>query len=116
MHADDRPPSRANHPRRHRLAEAARYFPPSRAGKAVGPQTLKRWITDGVRARTGGRIRLAAERFPSGWLVTDEAIRGFIDALTSDRLGGLGRPTPACPHAVRTAAEYAGCELAECGI
>lgn len=83
--------SRPDNSARYRLAEVGRQMPPSRNGKPVGPGTVKRWIVVGVLSRKnpdGARIYLEAERFPSGWAVTNEAIRRFIDALTRDRLPG----------------------------
>ena len=76
--------------RRYRLGEASRRFPPSRQERPVGPGALKRWIEVGVKARNGGRIRLGAERLPSGWVVTDEAIRKSVDA-----------PDPGQPRRIR---------------
>ena len=106
-HENPRPEQR----RRYRLGEAARRFDPSREGRPVGPGALKRWIEVGVKARNGGRIRLAAERLPSGWVVTDEAIRQFIDALTLDRLSEPAQDLQ--PRSVPEGGERAGRELAK---
>jgi len=72
-------------PRLRSLSEAADQFPPSRNGRPVHVATLTRWITDGVRGREGEHIRLKAKRLPGRWVVTDEAVAEFIDALTKDR-------------------------------
>ena len=67
------------------LAEAAGQFPPFRNGRPVQVATLTRWITDGVRGRDGGPIKLRAKRLPGRWVVTDEAVAEFIEALTDDQ-------------------------------
>jgi hypothetical protein len=73
-------------PARYRsLSEAAGGFPPFRNGRPVRVATLTRWITDGVHGRDGDRIKLRAKRLPGRWVVTDEAVAEFIEALTKDR-------------------------------
>jgi hypothetical protein len=74
------------------LSEIARRFPPSRADRPVHPQTLKRWITEGIRLSNGQRVRLHAVRFPIGWRTTDAWVDQFLEALTSDRVGSA-KPT-----------------------
>jgi hypothetical protein len=67
------------------LSEAAGLVPPFRSGRPVRVSTLTRWITDGVRGRDGVPIRLKAKRLPGRWVVADEAVAEFIEALTDDQ-------------------------------
>jgi hypothetical protein len=46
-----------------------------------------RWIVEGVRLRGGGRLRLPAVRYPSGWRIAEEDFEAFIARLTADRTG-----------------------------
>lgn len=76
------------------LAAAARLCPRTRRDRPVAPSTVARWITTGVRLRDGTRIRLAARRFPGGWVVTRVDLDQFVDRLTNDRTGEILSPTP----------------------
>jgi hypothetical protein len=89
-----------------RLGAAARRLPPSRGNRPVHPTTLRRWIEDGVKGRDGQRIRLKGTRLPSGWVVSDEAVAEFLDALTRDRAGDSTPPAASQPQP--EAAERAG--------
>jgi hypothetical protein len=82
--------------RYYRLADAARQLYPV----PTHPASVTRHIIRGVRLRDGSRRRLDATRTPGGWVVTAEAVRAFLDALTADRRGH----SPAVPQATQTAA------------
>lgn len=78
------------------LSEAAGQFPPFRTGRPVQVATLTRWITDGVRARNGGLIKLKAKRLPGRWVVTDEAVAEFVEALTNDQTASPQEEVATC--------------------
>jgi hypothetical protein len=95
------------------LAKAAREFfnPP------VHPTALIRWGTRGVNLRSGQRHKLALRRQPGKWLVSEEAIREFLDALTADRCGD-DAPSPDSHPSKRRQQELdrVDAKLAEIGI
>jgi hypothetical protein len=69
------------------LSEVGRDHLPGRDGHPVHIATVTRWVTKGVRASDGSRIRLRAVRFPSGWRTTLDWVHEFIEAITADRSG-----------------------------
>jgi hypothetical protein len=83
------------------LAEQAKRLGPGRNGRPCHAATLTRWITQGCRTRGGGTIKLAARRMPGRWLVTDEALTAFFDAITRDRIGEPAVPAPSSAPAAR---------------
>lgn len=66
------------------LAEAARLW---LGGTPPHVATLRRWGTVGVLLRDGSRLKLKLTRLPGRWVVSEAAIREFIDTLTADRTG-----------------------------
>jgi hypothetical protein len=82
LHADAPAPGR---PAEYSLPDTAARIPSTRTGKRTHPDTVKRWILEGVKLRNGSRLRLAARRYPGGWAVAEDALRDFTDALTADR-------------------------------
>jgi hypothetical protein len=101
-----------------RLAAAARSVPPIRAGRAVHPSTVLRWILRGSRLPDGSRLRLEAVRTPGGWFTSREAIDRFLAALTEAALARGGAPTPAprTPAQRRRSSARAAEQLAAVGI
>lgn len=97
----------------HGLVEAARRFfdnPPH-------PTALIRWGTNGVKLRDGQRLKLALKRQPGKWLVSEQAIREFIDALTADRTGAPAAiPAPSPSKARQQALTRVDSELVAIGI
>lgn len=69
------------------LRAAARLESSGRGGRPPHISSICRWIQQGVRLRSGGRLRLQAVRVPSGWRTTREWLEEFHQALTADRLG-----------------------------
>jgi hypothetical protein len=59
----------------------------SQAGQFSGHSaaSVTRWIEDGAKLRDGRRLKLRAERYPSGWRTTEAWVADFIDELTRDR-------------------------------
>jgi hypothetical protein len=98
------------------LKTAARLERSGRGGRPPSISTMSRWITHGVRLRSGGRVHLRADRVPSGWRTTRRWLEDFRRTMTADRLGreidddpgaGLGAAaSPTYPKATgRSAAE-----------
>lgn len=80
------------------------------------PSKLIRWGTVGVKRRRGPRLKLELVRHPNKWLVSEEAIRAFVEALTADR---TGEPAPALPPSDSTLSrshQRAEAELTALGI
>jgi Protein of unknown function (DUF1580) len=104
------------------LSQAGRRFPKSRHGKAthLTPSAIWRWVTDGVRAADGRRVKLEAVFVAGRWLTSIEAIERFVTAQqpTGGQLcpitsGPSRSPSPADR---RRAAEKAGNELEKLGM
>ena len=102
------------------LAEAAKLVPPARRGKRCHLSTLLRWITAGVRAPDGSRVRLEAVRLGGRWLTSREALRRFAERLTPNLDQAQGpapaAKTPRSPAARERAHRRAEAELARAGI
>jgi hypothetical protein len=60
------------------LAKAAEFFPPGRDGGLVHPVSLTRWILIGIKAPGGRRVKLAAVRCGSRWMVSKESAEQFM--------------------------------------
>jgi hypothetical protein len=97
------------------ISQAAKRFPPYRAGRPVHGATVTRWILSGIRGPGGQRIRLEAVRRPAGWLTSVEAIERFLLALTLT-LGSTPAPAPRSPGKRDRASEQAARELDRIGI
>jgi hypothetical protein len=69
------------------LVQLARQVPSSKDGKPIRHATLRNWIIRGVALRGGGRIRLRATRFPSGWRSTDAWFAEFLQAIDAAATG-----------------------------
>jgi hypothetical protein len=96
------------------LAQAARRFPPYRAGRPVNPSTLWRWCRHGVKVPGIGVVRLECVRLSGRWLTSEEAISRFVARQTPD----MEQPaaTPRSPALRRKAAAQAGEALKRLGI
>jgi hypothetical protein len=97
------------------LTQAAKRFPPYRAGRPLNPSTVFRWITDGVRAPGGRRIRLEGVRLGGRWLTSEQALARFIDAQTAAQITSTP-PRPPTPQQRHRAAERAGEALERLGV
>jgi hypothetical protein len=64
--------------------------------KPPHPSWFIRNGTSGAKMRDGSRKKLALKRLPGRWVVSEEAIREFIEGLTAAR---PGEPAPANPAA-----------------
>jgi hypothetical protein len=88
--------------------------------KAAGPRlgyphkaTIIRWITRGVRAQDGRRVRLRAWRFGSRWMTTIEAVEEFAQAVL---VPSEPDAPPRSVTARRRASELAEAELRAMGM
>src|SRR5262245_973458 len=78
---------------------------PSRNGRRVHRNTVRRWILKGALLRDGTRLKLRALRTPGQWLVEPDALRRFMKALRADRVGTpKSTPTESGPAPLRTRA------------
>jgi hypothetical protein len=98
------------------FAQAARLFPPFRAGRGVSPSTVWRWQRVGVRLSNGRRIRLDAVRCGGRWLTSLEAVQRFIAAQTPDLPTTADDLVPRTSGRRERAADRAGRELSRLGI
>jgi hypothetical protein len=64
------------------LNAASRLLPPSRKNKPVNESTLWRWITAGVKLKSGTVLRLEGVRCASRWLTSREALQRFMQRQT----------------------------------
>jgi hypothetical protein len=96
------------------LAQACRFFAPSRTNRPVHKSRLIRYIVDGVLGPDGTRVRLAALRQGHGWVTTPSAIQAFCEALTPKRRDAAGATHT--PSARRASDAKAARELDRLGI
>ena len=73
-------------------AQIGRLCPQNRPGVSVSPTSVVRWIVEGVRLRGGGRLKLPAVRYPSGWRISEDDFEQFIARLTTDRTEEAASP------------------------
>jgi hypothetical protein len=97
------------------ISQVCRMLPPSRAGTPIHAATAIRWILSGCRAADGSRVRLAALRYGSRWLITRGALETFLRACAA---GVADAPIvmPRTSGQRRRAAERAGEQLTSMGI
>lgn len=88
-------------------------MPSSRGGRPVVPQTIGRWISSGVAAPDGRRVRLEARRLGGRWVTSREALERFMAALTPGLDDEAVVETPARRRQER---EYAARVLDAAGI
>lgn len=87
------------------LAQAAAACPGRRTAARLAPSTIFRWLSRGVRAASGDRVRLEAVRLGGRWVTSSEALARFVRRLTSPDAGLIAVARPPSPHADRVAAE-----------
>ena len=98
------------------ISQVCRRFPGARGARHVTPSTVTRWILTGCPARDGTRIRLAATRCGSRWLVKPTDLDAFFSALAADPTPTNPAPPLRSPAARRRASEQAGRELERRGV
>jgi hypothetical protein len=97
------------------LTRAARRLPRTRQDRPVSMSCLFRWVTTGVLAPGGERVKLEAARIAGRWVTTPGAIRRFV-ALQSPPLDTVGRETPRTAAKQQRASERAAQQLEKLGI
>jgi hypothetical protein len=93
------------------IAQVVSRLPGSRGARRVHPATVTRWILAGCPARDGRRVKLAATRAGSRWLVSEYDLHVFFAALAVDPDSAPPAPTPRTTTAGRKASERAAAEL-----
>lgn len=66
------------------ISQIAARLPGSRGASRVHPATITRWILTGCPDRTGTRVKLAATRAGTRWLVRVTDLDAFFAALAAD--------------------------------
>jgi hypothetical protein len=97
------------------VSQVCRRFPGARGAKHVTPSTVTRWILNGCPDRCGTRIRLAATRCGSRWLVKPTDLDVFFAALAADPTPTTPRPITRTQTQQQRAAERAGERLKKMG-
>ncbi len=69
------------------ISQVCRTVPGARGADRICPSTVTRWILRGCPARDGTRVRLAATRCGSRWLVDADALEAFFAALSAGHAG-----------------------------
>ncbi len=96
--------------------QLARRVPAHRGSNSSHPSRVIRWLTRGVRGRSGATIRLEGCRVGGTWWTSAEAYERFVVELTADAAAAGPHPTPVSPGDRRRASEAAGRELERVGI
>jgi len=65
------------------VPQVCRRIPGARGNEGVSPSTITRWILSGCPARNGTRVRLAATRAGSRWLIRAADLDAFFAALAA---------------------------------
>jgi hypothetical protein len=94
------------------VSQVCRRFPGARGARHVTPSTVTRWILAGCPARDGQRVKLAATRCGSRWLIRPHDLDAFFAALGADPITAAPQPLPPGSKTDRQkASELAGAEL-----
>lgn len=96
------------------LTQIASRLPGSRGARRVHPATITRWILSGCPARDGRRVKLAATRAGTRWLVRESDLRAFFDALAAPP-AAAGTPSPTRNSSAARAARRAAEQLERMG-
>jgi hypothetical protein len=97
------------------ISQIVAKLPGSRGARRLHPATVTRWILAGCPARDGRRVRLAATRAGSRWLVRESDLHSFFEALAADPGNTSPPPAPRTPTARRRASEAAAAKLQRMG-
>ena len=91
------------------ISQIARRLPGSRGAHRVHPATITRWILVGCPGRNGARVKLAATRAGTRWLVREVDLDTFFAALA---VAVVPTPAPTTPVARTLAARRRASEKA----
>jgi hypothetical protein len=98
------------------ISQVCRRLPGARGARNITPSTVTRWILAGCPARSGERVRLAATRAGSRWLIRLADLEAFFAALRGTISDAPHSPPPTRSQSVaRRRAQAAGRELARRG-
>jgi hypothetical protein len=101
------------------LTQVCSRLPGARGAKRVSPSTVTRWILAGCPARNGTRVRLAATRCGSRWLVHQRDLDAFFTTLAAEPAEPTD-PAPSPPGRTpaqrQRAGEVAARELDQLGV
>jgi hypothetical protein len=97
------------------VSQVCRRLPGARGARNVTPSTVTRWILAGCPARSGVRVKLAATRAGSRWLIRLADLDAFFAALKGESSDTPPAAPPVRATAARRRAEAAGRELARRG-
>lgn len=98
------------------LAAAARLLPPARKGRPVSVSCIYRWLSEGIVAPNGERVRLEAMRLGGRWLTSVAALERFARAQTPRYGDADDKPVMRTTVARNRAAERASRELERIGV
>ena len=96
------------------ISQIAARLPGSRGARRVHPATITRWILAGCPDRNGQRVKLAATRAGTRWLVRAADLDAFFAALAADPVA-TPAPVPRSTDERQRAAEKAAEKLKEMG-
>jgi hypothetical protein len=96
------------------VSQVCARLPGSRGARRVCPSTVTRWILAGCPARDGTRVRLAATRAGSRWLVRESDLQVFFAALGADP-SSTAPSVPRTSSALQKASELAAAALKAMG-
>jgi hypothetical protein len=88
------------------ISQVVARIPGSRGAQRLHPATVTRWILVGCPARDGRRVKLAATRAGSRWLVRESDLKAFFETLAAEPT------TPAATPATRTSTHQKASERA----
>ncbi len=98
------------------ISQIVARLPGSRGARRVHPATVTRWILVGCPARDGRRVKLAATRAGTRWLVRESDLQAFFEALAADpTTTNTSAPAPRTPTARQKASERAALALERMG-
>ena len=81
------------------ISQIAGRLPGSRGAHRVHPATITRWILVGCPGRSGARVKLAATRAGTRWLVREADLTAFFAALAADPMSAPTAPAARTPAA-----------------
>jgi len=97
------------------VSQVCRRFPGARGAKHVTPSTVTLWILAGCPDRSGIRVRLAATRCGSQWLIKPSDLDSFFTTLAADPTTHSTPPTHRSATQQQRTAENAGERLKKMG-
>jgi hypothetical protein len=97
------------------VSQVCRRYPGARGARHVTPSTVTRWILAGCPDRSGTRVRLAATRCGSRWLICPTDLDAFFASLAADPSTSVSPSRQRTQTQQQRAAERAGEKLKRMG-